>query len=848
MDPEITLTKTADAATYAAIDDVITYTFVAKNTGNVTLTDVTIDDTGLTGLYDWNCNPTGTVDLAPLGELTCTAKYKVAQADIDAGEVVNTATASGQPPSGERVDDDDSETVDGPAMDPGIKLTKTASPSTYTEVGDVISYTLVATNTGNVTLTDVTVTDPLLNYLSCGTDTTLEPDDTGDSLTCTATYTITQADVDAGQFVNTATASGQPPSGERVDDDDSAEVKKVAISLTKTADVATYKAVGDVITYTFVATNTGNVELTNVDIADPMSGLSSLDCGPDTLPTTLATGASVTCTATYTVTQADMDADKIDNTAHVTGEDPDDNEITAEDSETVDKIAISLTKTADPEVFTQVGEIITYSFVVENTGNLTLYNVNISDLLPDLSGLDCGSTTLPTFLGPDATITCTATYQIKQSDIDRGFVENAATATGEDEGGQTVDDDDDAAVEGPKEGASIALVKSADPEIFVAVGDLITYTFTATNDGPFSLTNVTISDPLPGLSALSCSESLPTSLLPGETVTCEATYSITQDDIDNGVLDNTAVATGTGLNEEVVEDDDGKVIEGPKQEASIHLDKRAEPATYNAVGDEIVYSFVVTNNGIYTLYDVTVTDPLFGLSFGPIDTLEPGESKTYKYTYTITQADLDARSIQNVATAMAYDPDENPVSSTDEEIVERPEPKKVESLPTTGFAPNQITSLPPQSLDKSYTAYSDFWLEIPSLGVSVDILGVPKSNYGWDVTWLDDEAGWLDGTTFPTWPGNSVVTAHVWDAFDKAGPFVDLNELQWGDKVIVHLNGASHIFEVRSKHTVRPDDMSLVEREEEYAWLNLLTCQGFDEESDVYQYRLIVRAVLVDVE
>ncbi len=53
---------------------------------------------------------------------------------------------------------------------------------------------------------------------------------------------------------------------------------------------------------------------------------------------------------------------------------------------------------------------------------------------------------------------------------------------------------------------------------------------------------------------------------------------------------------------------------------------------------------------------------------------------------------------------------------------------------------------------------------------------------------------------------------------------------------------------MRSKHTVKPDDMRLVEREEDYAWLNLLTCRGFDEESDAYQYRLIVRAVLVDVE
>jgi LPXTG-site transpeptidase (sortase) family protein len=153
-----------------------------------------------------------------------------------------------------------------------------------------------------------------------------------------------------------------------------------------------------------------------------------------------------------------------------------------------------------------------------------------------------------------------------------------------------------------------------------------------------------------------------------------------------------------------------------------------------------------------------------------------------------------------------------------------------------------------QSLDQAYTAYSDLWLEIPSLGIQIDIVGVPETPSGWDVTWLEKNAGWLNGTTFPTWPGNSFVTGHVWDAYDQPGPFVDLNKLQWGDKVIVHLNGSAYTFEVRSKLSVEPDDLSLVEQEEDYSWLNLMTCKEFNEETGVYDYRLIVRTVLVGMD
>ena len=101
-------------------------------------------------------------------------------------------------------------------------------------------------------------------------DTTLAP---GASTTCTATYTVTQADVDNGSVTDTATASGTPPSGPAGDlaavDGVSVPVPAgPAITIVKSATPAQVHAAGDVVTYRFTVTNTGNVTLTGVAVTD----------------------------------------------------------------------------------------------------------------------------------------------------------------------------------------------------------------------------------------------------------------------------------------------------------------------------------------------------------------------------------------------------------------------------------------------------------------------------------------------------------------------------------------------------------------------------------------------------
>ncbi|MEA3348992.1 MAG: sortase [Chloroflexota bacterium] len=170
----------------------------------------------------------------------------------------------------------------------------------------------------------------------------------------------------------------------------------------------------------------------------------------------------------------------------------------------------------------------------------------------------------------------------------------------------------------------------------------------------------------------------------------------------------------------------------------------------------------------------------------------------------------------------------------------------VVELPSTGFVPGVEYTLPVQPDDKTYAAYSDFRLEIPSLDVELPIVGVPITEDGWDIRWLGKRAGWLQGTAFPTWAGNTSITAHVWDVNNNPGPFVDLDTLQYGDEIIIHAWGLTYTYEVRAVKQVRPDDMSILPHEE-YDVLTLITCKGFDEAKDDYDWRLAVRAVLMDV-
>jgi uncharacterized repeat protein (TIGR01451 family) len=160
------------------------------------------------------------------------------------------------------------------------------------------------------------VTDPMvgLSAITCP-DTSLAPNGTE---TCTATYTTTQADVDAGSVNNIGTVTGTPPTGPKVTSKSPWSIpaaQNPALTLKKSASVTTFSAPGTLITYTYLVTNTGNVTLSAISINDPMIGLSTITC-PDP---SLAPKGNETCTATYTTTAADVTAGSVFNKAIATG-------------------------------------------------------------------------------------------------------------------------------------------------------------------------------------------------------------------------------------------------------------------------------------------------------------------------------------------------------------------------------------------------------------------------------------------------------------------------------------------------------------------------------------------------
>ncbi|MEZ0397354.1 MAG: sortase [Anaerolineales bacterium] len=189
----------------------------------------------------------------------------------------------------------------------------------------------------------------------------------------------------------------------------------------------------------------------------------------------------------------------------------------------------------------------------------------------------------------------------------------------------------------------------------------------------------------------------------------------------------------------------------------------------------------------------------------------------------------------------------DPLNPADVYRVQADAAVRATALPSTGFAPGRVTVLPPQTADQQYSQADDLRLEIPALGLNLPIVGVPLGENGWDVTWLWNQIGYLEGSAYPGRSGNSVLTAHVYTPDGLPGPFVNLASLRYGDQIILHSGGQRYIYEVRSNRQVLPANMTVLQHED-YAWLTLITCRGYNEASNTYRYRQVVRAVLVRIE
>jgi len=213
-DPSLSIVKEANLNDIngngvADVGETIDYRFTVKNTGNVTITGISVDDDRVTGLTPSNFS------LDPDEDIVVTADpYVVTDDDLYAGGVQNQATAGGVPPGGGTVTSPpDQITTRTPDPDPSLRIVKSAelnddNGNGRADVGETIDYTFRVENNGNVTISGISVIDDRVTGLT-PSGFTLAPH-LAQYVTADP-YVVTAADVRAGRILNVATAEGFDP-------------------------------------------------------------------------------------------------------------------------------------------------------------------------------------------------------------------------------------------------------------------------------------------------------------------------------------------------------------------------------------------------------------------------------------------------------------------------------------------------------------------------------------------------------------------------------------------------------------------------------------------------------------
>ncbi|MFC5939691.1 DUF11 domain-containing protein [Corynebacterium choanae] len=662
--------------TYVEGDEVV-YTLQVTNTGLVTLSNIVVTDTMFAD-DEISCPAS---ELAPGKSMTCTtAKHTITREEAadSSGKLINDAAVTGVAPmdrtnlagvdENNKVSDDDSQTV--PVAEPKLVLTKRSDAgSAPVKAKDKVTYTLVATNMGDVPLEQVVIVDPMFaptdfeceqgkeDAVVSGVGVTLAK--RGDSVTCSATRAISQDDVDSGKpLLNTATATavsnGIPTESTNTDEDAKHKVPVTAeasteVPVSKVASVRLEKAIdadtllfteGDVVPYQFTVTNTGDVTLHDLQITDPMFGDAPLTCDIDPL----APNASTSCTPQkWTVTAEQAAAgENVKNTATVTALTPSQDSsvpvaerVTSSDDATFSTglPVLEIVKTHDVPAGDKVdvGTVIHYTITVTNKGNTPAERVTLVDaMLSDatVTNIVCSddavlaSATGATLQHNGDHVTCEFDKQVTQDEVD-GFdrIVNTASASAE-YGAKKVEPVTVSAEVPVAYSPNITLQKEIkDKQQVYVEGEQVEYAFTVTNNGNVTITQVTIHDKLladRGVD-ITCEQ---TTLAPGAKTECRsAPMTITADDVHAKRVNNVATATsvvpargesnanpenvGTSENPIVSNEDNADVSTGAP---AIEITKTPITQGPVRVGDAISYRITVRNPGPTALEDVVVID------------------------------------------------------------------------------------------------------------------------------------------------------------------------------------------------------------------------------------------------
>ena len=624
--------------------DVLTYSVTATNTGNIPLTNVVVTDL-LTTPSTITCT-----NVAVGANCFLSGTYTVTRADVKAATINNTGSATSTQVVGPITSTLNTAVVGTPQMTVLKTLPRNADSDgsgTVTQ-GDVLTYKVTATNTGNIALTNVVVTDPL----TVPSTITCTPVAIGATCVLSGTYTVTAADVSSGTISNTGSATATrvaaitstlntPVFGSPL-----LAVSKV---LTSNADSDGSGTVtqSDVLTYTVTATNTGNVAMTNVVVTDPLTVPNTITCG------NLAIGATCVLSGTYTVTASDASKHAILNTGSATS-----TQVTRPVNSTLRTpvlasnpaltVGKALTSNADGDssgTITQ-GDVLTYAVTATNSGNVILTNVQVTDPLTTPNAATCASVAI------SATCVLTGTYTVTPADATNGTISNTGSAVATQISTAVSTTLRTAVASSPAMTVAKVLASNADGDHSntVTQGDVLTYTVTASNTGNVVLTNLQVSDPLTTPNARTCAI-----VAIGATCVLTGTYAVTATDVTNGAISNTGSATATQISTPVNSTLNTPVASNPAMTVSKVLTSNADGDRSGTVtaGDVLTYTVTATNTGNIPLTNVQVDDLLTAPSTKACANVAIGGTCVLGGNYTVTATDAANGSISNTGSATA---------------------------------------------------------------------------------------------------------------------------------------------------------------------------------------------------
>ena len=459
-------------------------------------------------------------------------------------------------------------------VDPKLVVTKTAEEKEY-KLGETVTFTIKATNIYDK---PQTITLSEIEGVTL-TKSTFENVAGGETVTTTATYTITEADVLKGSFKNTVTAKLGNIT-KTADATVNTEAKNGHLTIEK---VTTSKAaaedgkyaLGEKITYKITVLNDGNLTITDIEVKDELT--------KDTWTiASLAPKESKEFTAEYTVTEEDILAGEVVNVATGTGKSPDpdkpdvpvtpgkDPEPTEDPNGHIKITKVTTSTAAAEDGKYALGEKITYKITVLNDGNLTITDIEVKDELTK-------DTWTIASLAPKESKEFTAEYTVTEADILVGKVVNVATGKG------TSPDPDkpDVPVEpGTKEeltedkNPKLTVTKEADAEEYV-YGDTITYTITVENTGNLTITNISVDDELTG------DEWKIESLAPGAKQTFTTEYVVTVEDVTSESKTVKNVVEVNGDSPDETEISESAEVEVKVEQREITITAASQTRAYN---------------------------------------------------------------------------------------------------------------------------------------------------------------------------------------------------------------------------------------------------------------------------